>query len=327
MTWQVIAAVLAAWCVAVGAAAQEQPATAVAGGAVGRIGMVGRLLRSPRWLLGGLITIVGMVLHAAALATAPLSIVQPLGISGLLVAVWIAARWRRRRLTRREIAGALAVSLGLIGLIWSLPGGGGTAPQPADSHLMALSLVAVPLAVSALTVGRLLESRWRAGVLAVIAGMSFGVTAALVRVIATDLANGWSALWHWRSGVALVLVSVGGLVLQNAYRAGHFGLSYALLLVVDPVVAAGIGLVFLAEPLPATTGTVVTACLSTAVTVAGVFALAGTTREPVGDHRARGRAQPSGPPDAAAFGIDDSLMNPFTTKENPHVRPTATYAG
>lgn len=330
MTWQLVAAVLGAWCVAIGAAAQEQPAAAASGDIVGRLNLVGQLLRSPRWLLGGLVTVVGMVLHLAALATAPLSIVQPLGISGLLVAVWVAARWRRRRITRREILGAIAVSLGLVGLVSSLPHEGAAAPDLADSHLAVLSLVAVPLVVLALTVGRLLESRWRAGVLAAIAGMSFGVTAALVRVIVTDMDAGWSALWHWRTAVALVLVSIGGLILQNAYRAGHFGLSYALLLVVDPVVAAGIGLVFLSEPLPTTAVAATTASLSIAMTVAGVFALAGSARTPTADDRVRAE---EGEDIAATTGgrmisHSDALLSiPLTTEENTHVRPNATYAG
>lgn len=310
MTWQVIAAVLGAWCVAIGAAAQEQPATAAAGGAMGRWSLLAQLLRSRRWLLGVAITVVGMALHLAALATAPLSIVQPLGISGLLVAVWVAARWRRRRLTGREILGAAAVSTGLAGLVLSLPHAPTAAPRLADADLAWLSMVTLPLAVLALAAGRLLGSRWRAGALATVAAVYFGVTAALVRVIASDAATGWSSLVHWRTAVTVVVVSAGGLLLQNAYRAGHFGLAYALLLVVDPVVAAGIGVVFLDEPLPATAAAGATACLSIALVIAGVLALAASARPPTGD-------RPETQTDSTISIEPTKEMHPCSTTANP----------
>jgi|GEM_PF-510063 len=282
MTWQVVAAVIGAWFIAIGAAAQEQPATAAEGEAVGRLHLVWQLLRNPRWLVGGLVTVVGMGLHLAALTTAPLTIVQPLGISGLLVAVWVAARWRRRRLTGVEWFGAAAVTVGLIGLVANLPHDTDVAPMLADGHLVVLSVIAGPLAMAAVLGGHLLGARSRAAILAAVAGLCFGVTAALVRVISHDLRDGWSALWHWRALVALGLVAIGGLILQNAYRAGHFGLSYAVLLVVDPIVAAGVGVVFLAEPLPTTVFGGITAALSAALTVIGVVALARTARPPAG---------------------------------------------
>ncbi len=313
MTWQIVAAVLGAWCVAIGAAAQEQPATAARGGAVARASLVGQLLRSPRWLLGVLVTGIGMILHLTALATAPLSVIQPLGISGLLVAVWVAARWRGHRVGRREILGSIAVSAGLLGLVSSLPQDATAAPHLPDSDLLVLTTIGVPLAVLTLMLGGRLTSRWRAGVLAAVAAVCFGVTAALVRVIAIEVQGDWSALWHWRTAVALVLVSAGGLILQNAYRANHFGLSYALLLVVDPVVAAGIGLVFLHEPLPATAAAAATACLSIAVTGAGVLALAGSATAPI-------RATPG---EVRRTGHSTAPRSPDPTRSHstPHQKP------
>ena len=330
MTWQVVAAVLGAWCVAIGAAAQERPATAATGDAVGGWNLVVQLLRSPRWLAGCLVTVIGMALHLAALATAPLSIVQPLGISGMLVAVWVSARWSGRTPGIREVLGAVAVSAGLIGLVVSMPYENAIAPQPADGHLAVLSLVAVPLAVLALVLGRFLGPTWRAGVLAAVAGVSFGVTAALVRVVVTDLDAGWSPLWHWRTAVAVGLAAVGGLVLQNAYRAGRFSLSYALLLVVDPVVAAGIGVVFLSEPLPTSMSAAIAACLSIAVLVAGVATLAGAAAKPTDPYRG---ARPVTAGDGARVaGADPAYTHrshsvPSKIEEPTHVRPNATFTG
>ncbi|GAA4922007.1 DMT family transporter [Stackebrandtia albiflava] len=310
MTWQVVAAVVGAWAIAIGAAAQEQPATAASGHAVGRLGLVTQLLRSPRWLWGGAITVAGMILHLAALTNAPLTVIQPLGISGLLVAVWVSARWRARRLTRLEIAGAIAVTAGLTGLVGALPHDTSTAPRIGDTELLWLSAVIVPLSlVTTLSAARM-SPRWRAGILAAVAGTCFGVTAALVRVVAHRLPEDPAQLWHWRTAVAVYLLCVGGLLLQNAYRAGHFGMSYSLLLISDPVVAAAVGVVFLGEALPGTVPGAVVATVSAVVTAAGVAVLARRARAP-GDR----------PLDPTHVPTDPSV------KEYHDVRPDVPSAG
>lgn len=274
MMWQIVAAVAAAWCVAIGAAAQELPAVCARGGSVAKLSLLTQLIRNRRWLLGALVTCIGIGLHLAALATAPLTVIQPLGISGLLVAVWIAARWRGRSLSPREWSGAVMVTIGLTGLILSLPREAGMPTQLADSALAYLAVCAIVIAAAALLVGRHLKPRGRALLFALIAGICFAITASLVRRAAPEAVTDLTTLWHWRSGVMLIVVCLGGLLLQNSYRAGHFGLTYAVLLIVDPLVAFGIGVLVLNEPSPKTGPAVVIAVISAAATVLGVLGLA-----------------------------------------------------
>lgn len=291
MIWQVALAIGGAWCIAVGAAAQEKPATAADGAAVARAAFLLRLLRDPRWLAGGALTLIGVAAHLAALSAAPVTLIQPLGVSGLLVAVWLAARWRGRFLTGVEILGCLAVTLGLAGLVGTLPHGAGAPARLPAWFLAGLAVFAVAAALALPRLAARLPRRSRALLLAGTAGACFGFGSALARVIAAAATTDPSVLWGPPTLIAAALMAVGGLQLQNAYRTGHFGLAYATLLIADPLVAAAIGLAVLGEALPATPAAQTIAGLSAAVTVAGVIALAGHARRHA--HRPPGTSVPA----------------------------------
>src|SRR3954447_5724922 len=76
------------------------------------------LLRSRVWLVGTAAGALGSVLHIAALATAPLSLVQAFTAGGLVLTVPVAARAFGQRLERRELVAVavLVTALALLGL-------------------------------------------------------------------------------------------------------------------------------------------------------------------------------------------------------------------
>ncbi|ADD41859.1 DMT family transporter [Stackebrandtia nassauensis] len=280
MIWQVAVAVAGAWCIAIGAAAQERPATTAPGGEVARAASLLRLLRDPRWLAGGALTIVGVAAHLVALSAAPVTLVQPLGVSGLLVAVWLAARWRGRYLSGVELLGIVAVTLGLAGLVGTLPHGATTPTHLPAAFLAGLACFAVAAAIVIPRLAARLSPRTRALLLAATAGACFGFGSALARVVAATVSADVSVLWGPTTLIALALFALGGLQLQNAYRTGHFGLAYATLLIADPLIAAAIGLAVLGESLPTTVTAQVIALASAVVTVIGVIVLAGPAKPP-----------------------------------------------
>lgn len=270
--WPVALAVVGAWCIAAGAAAQEQPATAEEGKAVAGWGLLARLVRRPRWIGGGVLIVAGSALHVIALSLAPLTVVQPLGVSGLLLAVWLSARWRGRRLRRREWLGAAAVTFGLAGLVLTLPQQ--TQPLAAASDGMALlCLAGLAAAGAAWGAATRLSPRHRAWTLAVSAGLCFGVGSALARVVGSRMHLDLGEGLHWATAAVVVLVAAGALLTQNAFRSGHFGLAYAVLLIADPAVASTVGMVVLGEPLPQHPAAVAGAWIAAAVTAVGVVAL------------------------------------------------------
>ncbi|MGV2384569.1 MAG UNVERIFIED_CONTAM: hypothetical protein LOD86_04800, partial [Thermobifida fusca] len=92
MTGAIIAAALGAVAFATGAALQER---AILGGVPAEVSgqweLLRCLLRSPLWLIGTGLSGIGTVAHVWALTGAPLMIVQPIGVGGLLCAVVVSA--------------------------------------------------------------------------------------------------------------------------------------------------------------------------------------------------------------------------------------------
>lgn len=101
------------------------------------------LLTSRAWLRGFAMESSGFVLYVAALALAPLALVQSVAAGGVGILAVVGARLARRRMTRREVAGAGLAMLGLVLLAISLSGGNASDAQGA------LGPIVVWLAVTA----------------------------------------------------------------------------------------------------------------------------------------------------------------------------------
>jgi hypothetical protein len=85
---------------------------------------LGLLLSSREWLAGFAMESGGFVLYVAALATAPLALVQSVTAGGIGILAIATARFQHRRLAVRETVGAGTSVLGLVLLSISLVGGG-----------------------------------------------------------------------------------------------------------------------------------------------------------------------------------------------------------
>src|SRR6516162_5657965 len=81
------------------------------------------LLGSTAWLVGFGMETVGFTLYVAALALAPLALVQSVSAGGLGILAFASARAERRRVSGREALGAGVAVLGLLFLSVSLIGG------------------------------------------------------------------------------------------------------------------------------------------------------------------------------------------------------------
>ena len=101
------------------------------------------LFRSGRWLTGFLVGIGGWVLYVAALALAPLSLVQATSAGGIGILALLAWQATGARPARGELAGVAAAVLGLALLGASLAG------QHGGGHQARIGVVALWLAASA----------------------------------------------------------------------------------------------------------------------------------------------------------------------------------
>jgi hypothetical protein len=227
-------AVLAAVLFAVGAVLQHEAAESSTVGGSLRMRM---LLRRPRWIAGQVATASGTVLQVAALALAPVAVVQPVLAVALVVALAIRAVRNRRVPLRLELIGAALTTVGLAFFLGAArPAPGVRTHQP--SSIAVISAVAISVLLVA--VATLLE-RGAHGALACgsAAGIAAGIAAVLISVGLTALREGgWvhalAGIAVWGAVVVAVVAQVGG---QQAYARGSLAWSLPALILLDPVAA------------------------------------------------------------------------------------------
>jgi hypothetical protein len=202
-----------------------------------------RLLLGDRpWLIGWAMESAGFLLYVAALALAPLSLVQAIGAGGIGVLAFVSARRAGRRLTRVELGGVLLSVVGLVALAVSLVGGhaqqGGGELGPILLWLGATAAIAIVL----MTVG---HRFWGTAV-------AYGVAGGLFFSIG-DVSTAITTQGGARTSfVALMLLgyAAGTALLQIGYQAGAALTVAGLATLATNALPIAAGTVVLDEPLP-----------------------------------------------------------------------------
>ncbi len=138
----VLLAFLAAGCYECGYVLQALEARAAPREAALRVALLSRLASRRRWLAGTALTIAGAALQIAALAHAPLTVVQPVLALGLVALLVFARTALRERVGAAELAGVAAV----IGGVALVATAGPHRSNRVDS-LLALVLLLAPLGI------------------------------------------------------------------------------------------------------------------------------------------------------------------------------------
>ncbi|WP_443058328.1 DMT family transporter [Streptomyces sp. NBC_00442] len=203
-------------------------------------------VRRPAWWGSVGLNGLGATLHVAALAFGPLTLVQPMGALTIVFALPMSAVFVRRRAGAAAWRGAVMATVGLAGLLVLTRG--------ADSDVLApqsrLILVAAGYgAVAALFLASRAPRRaaTRSVLLATAAGAAFGLASVFTKSVAED----------WNAGLPLrevpILFAIAGfacaglLLSQASYRGAGLAAPLATVTVVNPVVAAAIGLTLFGE--------------------------------------------------------------------------------
>jgi hypothetical protein len=202
-----------------------------------------RLLLGDRpWLLGFAMESAGFALYVAALALAPLSLVQSIAAGGIGVLAFFGARRAGRRLTRVELVGVLLSVLGLAALAISLVGGKAKQGSGELGPILLWLGVTAAIAVALVTVGRRV---WGTAV-------AYGVAGGLFFSIG-DISTKLTTQGGARSAfVVLLLVgyAAGTALLQIGYQAGAALTVAGLATLVTNALPIAAGTVVLDEPLP-----------------------------------------------------------------------------
>src|SRR4051812_44312956 len=249
-----------------------------------------RLLTRKRWILGTLCVIGGWAMQAGALMLAPITIVQPALAVSVVVLLVIGVRFFGEAVGRREVLAALAIVVGVGGLVVASPG-------QSDAHAAALPLAIGMTALAALALAPYaLRGHRRFDSLVVVgAGLAYAWTGFSTKFLADGMSSGawWIAL-VWLAATA-VAAGVGLLSEMTALQSRSAIRVFPVVLVVQIVVAVVLAPLLAGERWSPDPLVIAVLGVSLVVVVAGTRALAGA--------RAVGRAiapdEPQGGPPPA----------------------------
>jgi hypothetical protein len=215
------------------------------------VSLLADLVKRRVWLAGIGMVIVAAVAQAAALATGPIALVQPIFIIELPVTLVLAALAYHDRAALRQLPwAAIALTTAALGagLAVAQPTG---AVDSAQNTSWVIVLVATAIFEAALiTAATRTRGEPRAALLGLAAACGYALTAALMKNAVADLDDGAVAFftnWHI---YAVALAGVGSLfLLQNALQAGSLVASQPMLTVGDALISITLGVTLFSEQL------------------------------------------------------------------------------
>jgi len=204
------------------------------------------LMRRKSWLLGVALANGGFLFIASGIATGRLSIVEPIGATQVLFALFFAARASGRRLSRGEWAATGAALAGVAGFLIVAAPEQGTDTSPLVPWSIPLIGLGV-LVVVGLAASRTMSRTHRGVAFAMLAGLTFGTADALIKVMSDHGAGG--LFTHWSLYVWMAAGTVALLLQQSAYQATHLGAAMPATSTLAPTTATLLGAVMLGEQL------------------------------------------------------------------------------
>ncbi|WP_222853377.1 DMT family transporter [Fodinicola acaciae] len=269
------AALLSAASFGLTGAMQHRVARAIPTAESRRFGLLFALVRHPFWLLSLLVNLVGVVGQWVALSTAPLVLVQPLLVSGVLFAIVFAAALQHQRPDRTVIYGGVLCVVGLAAfLLLAQPSGGGETMALHDVLPLSLGLLAI--LVLCLIGGVRGNPTVRTLAYATAAGVFYGVTAGLIKVAMDTLQDGLVVfLTSWPIYAVAICGPLGFVLNQHAFQAGvALAPALSVIVILDPLVGIGVGILWLGEGLRSGPAIVTGEVLALAAMAVGVAILA-----------------------------------------------------
>lgn len=220
-----------------------------------------RALADRVWLSGQALGWVGFATQIAAVAIAPLSLVQAFAAGGVALSVPIAAGMFDQRITRTQAAAVIVVAAGLA----TLPIGFSSARDRLDGG--ALALVMAAGTVAGVAVARPAAGWSRA----IAAGIFYGIADAGIKAVSLGLRHhGAAALVSVWTAVAAVGTFAGFLSFQSALREDRPVAAISLMNGLAALVALACGLAAFGESLGIGAGATAGHALAILVVLCGV---------------------------------------------------------
>lgn len=267
-------ALVAALLFALATVLQQQVASSMSEREAAGAGFLLRLARRPRWLVGIAADALGFACQAAALAAGRLVVVQPLLSTALVFSLPLGAKLSGRKVNRRQMVAALAVTAGLGAFLVLADPSGGRDDATALGWIVSFGVAAL-LTALLVVVARGRPPTVRAALLGSAAGALFGLSAALTKSTVELLDDGVLAVlgdWHV---YGLVVVGYASMtVAQGSLQAGALAPAVATQMSLNPVASLLLGTLAFEEQIHESTAGVAGALGGMALMIAGIAFLA-----------------------------------------------------
>jgi drug/metabolite transporter (DMT)-like permease len=283
----VVLALAAALFFSLGTVLQQQVASTASEEEARRAGFLLRLARRPRWLAGIGADALGFVAQAAALGIGRLVVVQPLLSTTVVFSLPLGAKLGGRRVVRRDMIAAVAVTAGLAVFLVVADPTGGREDATTAAWIVSFAVAAVICGALALA-GRGRPPAARAGLIGAAAGILFGLSAALTKATVERLDDGVLEVfvdWHLYALVVVGYVSMS--LSQSSLQTGALAPSVATQMSLDPIASLLLGTLAFDETVHEDTAGLIAALAAFAVMIAGIVTLAVSEQEPSGAPAAR----------------------------------------
>ncbi len=232
------------------------------------------LLRRPSWVVGTVCLGLAVVFQLLSLTVAPIIVVQPIGVVGLVITSILNSRLSGVRLGKRAKT-AIAMCVGGI-VTYVTVAAFAAVERPIGNDKLLVILVTYAVVLVLAVIAFLALRHKRIALLYIVgAGVLYGFVATLAKTIIVRFQQGDVEWLTWACALLLVLGALLGMVfVQNAYSSGPPDLVVAGLTVIDPLVAVLIGILVLGEASGANGLQILGFVIGGLIAVAGVIMLA-----------------------------------------------------
>ena len=215
------------------------------------VSLIADLIKRRVWLAGIGMVIVAAVAQAAALATGPIALVQPIFIIELPLTLVLAALAYHNRTALRQLPwAAIALTTAALGAGLAIAQPSGAIDSAQNTSWAIVLVIAAIFEAALISAAAGTKGEPRAALLGLAAACGYALTAALMKNAVADLDDGIVAFftnWHIY-GVAIA--GVGSLfLLQNALQAGSLVASQPMLTVGDALISIAFGVTLYNEQL------------------------------------------------------------------------------
>ena len=231
------------------------------------------LFRRPSWMVGTLLLGLAVVFQLGSLSLSPITLVQPIGVVGLVITSILNSRISGVKLGKRVTA-SIALAVVSIAIFVTVAATNVTDRIVTDAKLTVILIAFGAVFVCALTLFALFRQRGIALIYIVGAGVLYGFVATLAKVVISRFQQN-DFEWHtWACVVALIAGGLlGMLFVQNAYSSGPPDLVVAGLTVIDPMIAVFIGILILGEAAHAPIWVAITFVITGVTAMIGVLGI------------------------------------------------------